>query len=117
MKRKRVLGSIVRSSYELKEKVKECGSHFFDPDAMRFFRSRLADRVYPSADGKSTYFVTSEQFESRYPEYRRDARKYTVRRIVGCQLEEIGKFQQYKTSAAAHRAAARAASRSLGRRR
>lgn len=34
--------------------------HFFSPDTMRFFASRLIQDVYPTNDGK-VYFVTSEK--------------------------------------------------------
>lgn len=34
------------------------GDHFFDPDTMRWFRSRVHDAVYPAPGG--AYFVTSE---------------------------------------------------------
>jgi hypothetical protein len=34
-------------------------SHFFSPDTMRFFKSRLIQNVFPTNKG-SVYFVTSE---------------------------------------------------------
>ena len=74
------------------------GYHFFSAGSMRFFRSRVGSNVYPAADG--WVFVTSEQFDDNSP------RLYTVRimREDGS-IDEIGEFQQYKTSDAANRAA------------
>lgn len=77
--------------------------HWFSSDSMRFFNSRVSERVYPVPGG--AYFVTSERYDrydNRYP------RAYTVRH---CDLEgsihTVGEFQQYETSAQAHCAAQR----------
>ncbi len=43
--------------YDIKRK--HC-KHFFEPDTMRFFASRLIDDVFPSGSNK-VYFVTSEK--------------------------------------------------------
>lgn len=40
------------------------GSHWFDLDTLRFFRSRLPREAYQGADGR-WYFISSEQFQSR----------------------------------------------------
>jgi len=74
--------------------AKSRGSHWFDPDTMRFFRSRAGDTVY-----KGVYFVTSEQFDDNSP------RLYTIRK-VHCtkrlfEIRTIGDFQGYKTRGAA----------------
>ena len=77
------------------------GLHWFDPDAMRFFRTSLPRHGYRGPGG--TYFVTSEQMP-RMP------RLYSVRRLVGPgRIETVGEFCGYRTSAAATRAAKRAA--------
>jgi hypothetical protein len=52
------------------------GLFFFSPDSMRFFRSRIAPKVFEGPGG--VYFVTSEQFEFRGA---RHARRYTVTRF------------------------------------
>ncbi len=39
---------------------REAGQHFFEPGAMRFFRSRVLSGVYQGDGG--VYFVTSERF-------------------------------------------------------
>ena len=54
---------------DLKQRVKECGSHYFDRDTMRFFNSKL-EGVYEGPNG--AYFVTSEVPPG-------GSRKYTVR--------------------------------------
>lgn len=76
--------------------------HWFDAGALRFFNSRISQKVYPVPGG--AYFVSSEKF-SRYDS---SPRLYTVRH---CNLEgeinTIGEFQQYETSAQAHGAALR----------
>lgn len=77
------------------------GFHFFSPDSMRFFRTRVGERVYQGPGG--VYFVTSEQFVS--PGYI-DPRKYTVRRFnpdTG-NVGTVGEFNAL-SRAAAHRRA------------
>ncbi len=76
------------------------GRHWFDKDTQRFFRCRLAQCGYESADG-SVYFVSSEQnkgFGCDYP------RLYTVRVLRGPgKIDTVGEFQQFKTGATADR--------------
>ena len=89
------------------------GSHFFDRDTMRFFRSRVSPPVLVLPDG-SALFITSEQFRDHrgYVE----TRKYTVRHAwVGCQAgqaepsfnvdEDEAGFQGYDTLSRARTAA------------
>jgi hypothetical protein len=54
------MSDTIFTSRELRERVKGCGSHFFDRDTMSFFASRLAKGIYPGGDD-ITYFVTSEK--------------------------------------------------------
>ena len=76
--------------------------HWFDRDTLRFFNSRISERVYPVPGG--AYFVTSE----KYSRYDNSPRLYTVRH---CTLEgdinTIGEFQQYQSAPQAHYAALR----------
>lgn len=65
----------------LVERVKACGSYFFEPDTMRFFRSRLLEPVYPSEAENATYFVTSEVPYGR--------REYTVRKFINCTVKTV----------------------------
>lgn len=62
---------------ELRDLVTRSGSHFFDRDTMRWFKSRLED-VYAGPDG--WYFVTSEKHEGPSIGGRRinEPRLYTV---------------------------------------
>jgi hypothetical protein len=55
------------------------GSHFFDPGAMRFFRSRVSEKVYSGPGG--VFFVTSERFEASNGW--KAPRGYSVRQFVG----------------------------------
>jgi hypothetical protein len=86
---------------QLMKLVRDSGSHFFDRDTMRSFKSRLHD-IYPGQDG--WYFVTSEKHEHYgYSMQINEPRKYTVRRLRvpetldDLRLDEIGEFQQYPT--------------------
>lgn len=86
---------------QLQELVSRSGSHFFDRDTMRFFRSRVDYMVYPGADG--WYFVTSEKHVS-HTSYGtiNEPRMYTVRRLSinaqpDLQLDEYEEFQHFKT--------------------
>ena len=83
--------------------ARESGSHFFDPETMRFFRSRLhlnAQRI-EYGDVVAFVFVTSEQFVS--PSSGAEPRRYTVRvrragDPTGCSNvlpEDVGQFQRY----------------------
>lgn len=71
------------------------GRHWFDPSSMRFFKSRLADVGYQSADG-SVYFVSSEKGPD-------DRRAFSVRRLSGPKgdISTIGEFQSFATSGTA----------------
>ncbi len=75
------------------------GRHWFDADTMRFFRSRLPDGGYKSADGR-IYFVTSEKNSSQRYSF---PRLYSVRCFFNGDVKTIGEFQAFKTSATAHR--------------
>lgn len=77
----------------------EAGFHWFEPDSMRFFKSRVGDRVIPLDDG--CLFVSSEK--APY-----EQRKYSVRRAYDDgHVETVGEFQKYKTSREAWSAAER----------
>lgn len=88
--------------WQLVELVKRSGSHFFDKDTMRGFKSRLYDVVFTGKDG--WYFITSEKHEwhTSYGSGS-DPRKYTIRRLRpntagdDLRLDTLGEFQQYPT--------------------
>ncbi len=70
------------------------GSHFFSPDTMRFFSSRI--QTTPPYKGR--VFVTSEKYDWKAPRY------YTVRCIrPDGGIDTIGEFQGFDTRQSAHR--------------
>jgi hypothetical protein len=92
---------------QIKRDAARAGSHFFDADTLRFFRSRVSDVVYGSGP---FYFVTSEEFIGMRGDSH--GRFYTVRKWDKAEpsmVETIGEFQQYRSRSAAHKAAARMA--------
>lgn len=75
--------------------VTKSGSHFFTPNAMRFFRSRMEIDAVKVGDGRYM-FITSEQFDEEAP------RLYTVRsaRLTKSGLwtiDTVGDFQAHET--------------------
>jgi len=87
---------------QVKDLAADCGSHFFEPATMRFFRSRVCTEVEPLTSG-GALFVTSEQFVSSHGEA--SPRLYTVRLINrNGNFKECGSFQQYPSKATAVRA-------------
>lgn len=91
--------------------MRQTGSHFFDKDTMRFFRSRVDYHVYAGVDG--WYFVTSEKHVSHYSGIN-EPRLYTVRRMSvvtrdngsdDLGLFELENFQAYRTLETARRRA------------
>lgn len=90
---------------EVKRRAEQCGSNFFDPGTMRFFRSRAPKSAFKGPGG--TYFVTSEQFPGTRTSPR-GRRLYTIRKLTDiCQasgvIETVGEFQQFKTPEAARK--------------
>lgn len=62
----------IRTADDVRRTAGHVGSHFFSPDTMRFFRSRLLN-VFRALDDDGTrgLFVTSERFDHTTPrEYR-----------------------------------------------
>jgi len=80
------------------------GRHWFKPEAMRFFSSRVSDRFYLDNVRRCSYFVTSERYEGIR---NKGPRLYSVRAIFWDtgEVSTIGDFQAYRTSASAHKAA------------
>ena len=77
---------------EIKQKNAAAGQHFFDPEALRFFRSKVLSQVYEGPGG--IFFVTSEQFvgSDGIPA----KRAYTVRRFnpADADMTTMGGFNQ-----------------------
>lgn len=84
----------------LRKAVVESGSHFFDHDALRFFRSRIGSNIYGGR-----LIVTSEQAGDDRP------RLYTLRMVRQyldhsmLHMTTVGGFQRFSSYAAAHSAA------------
>jgi hypothetical protein len=82
----------------------EAGLHWFKPNTLRFFSSRIGDRFYLDSVNRVSYFVSSERYEGMRD---RGPRLYSVRVIswdTGA-VDTVGTFQGYRTSASAHREA------------
>ena len=87
------------SNYSSVEDIKAAhaarGGHFFDPDSMRFFNSKVSGQVI-----NGRHFVTSERFDQDSP------RQYTIREAKpDGSIDTVGDFGGYKTGAQAKRAA------------
>ncbi len=101
-------------TYDLKLLNKQHGFFFFEPGTMRFFASRVSQEAYLTEDKALAYFVSSEQFKSsaNWDYDTRKKRLYTVRvcNLSTGDVDTVGEFQAYSTSASAHRAAKKLAS-------
>lgn len=80
----------IRTAHELVEEMRQAGSHYWNKDTMRFFRSRGPFQVTPCALG--VLFCTSERFEAAD---RSRARKWSVRLWTGETVLDVGKFNAY----------------------
>lgn len=84
---------MIYTTSELAQEATRLGSHWFAPNTMRFFKSRVSRQVFA---GK--YFISSE--DTSMPYYP-DVRKYSIRafRIEEDRLiiDTIGEFRQYST--------------------
>tara|TARA_R100000808_G_C2091041_1_gene111457 strand:- start:274 stop:720 length:447 start_codon:yes stop_codon:yes gene_type:complete len=83
--------------------VRKTNGHFFKPETMKFFNSRVSATLFPSPDEKVIYFLTSEQGPHQVQ------RMYTLRYYRPSD-GEIGEpeghsFQQYDTLQKAKQAA------------
>jgi hypothetical protein len=91
--------------YEMDELKLQHKGHFFDPDTMRFFKSRVGDKVYGGS-----MFITSE----RGPH---SGRAYSVRRVTKSgAIKTVGPFQGYTSKSQAERAIARLMKQTKARR-
>lgn len=100
----------------IKVRADRMGSHWFSPDTMRFFRSRVAQYGYSTVDPYENpsearvFFVSSEQFQASNG-YRKP-RAYTVRAMNWAtgDVNTVGEFQAYGSRGSADRAARKLAS-------
>lgn len=85
---------------EIKQANRAIGHHWFEPAAMRFFRSRVSATVYPTPNG--AFFVSSERGSHQ------TARRYSVRFCdARGRIETVDEFQAYATARDAHAACER----------
>jgi len=73
---------------DVKRNNRDAGQFFFNPDTMKFFKSRTESELL-----RQKYFVTSECAGDDHP------RLYTVRKIdyEGREIRTVGEFQGYQT--------------------
>jgi hypothetical protein len=82
---------------DIKAANKAANHHWFEPDTMRFFNSRICRKVLAGG-----FFVTSERYDCNTP------RRYTVRLCLeNGHIETIGDFQQFASADSAYRAIVR----------
>ncbi len=82
---------------------RKTSGHWFEPSTMRFFRSRLNEKLYYCerlTEPSVILFISSEQGPN-------GIRRYTIRSYAPetGEIDTVGDFQQYKTLNAAKRAA------------
>ena len=101
----------IHSTDDIRAVADHAGSHFFSPDTMRFFQSRILSGVWApdghqTVEGRRFFFVTSERYGDDAP------RHYAVRMMtLGSQRDDrpavdivtVGDY--HDTARAAHRAA------------
>lgn len=88
---------------QLKQVVKNRGSHFFDKSSMSFFNSRVNNRLFAAPSATKILFVTSERCDWADGTNQPHSRGYSVRcyDIADGSIDTLGEFQQYKTLATA----------------
>ena len=87
----------------IKDAMRQRGSHWLDPDTMRFFKCKIMPNVYQGAGG--IYFVSSEA-------YQEEQRAYTVRKFnpAEAEIDTVGEMGAYRTASSARTAAKKLAS-------
>lgn len=88
----------------IKDAMRAAGSHWFDPDTMRCFGTKVLPTVYQGPGG--IYFVTQDD------QYRRELpKRFTVRRYnpVDNDIDTVGEMNEFANQSAAKKAARAAA--------
>ena len=79
---------IIRTVTDLKRECDIQGYHWFDAEAVRYFKSRWRDKIY-----KDKYFISSEKFGFA------DQRLFTIRVFTikrgKISISAVGEFQGY----------------------
>lgn len=92
------------TKFDLEDRNARHGGHWFKPDTMRFFRSRVMMPAFERDDG-TVYFATSE----RCP-WGDHPRLYSVRVMTpDGAVDTVGEFQGYRSRSGAMAAARRLA--------
>ncbi len=100
-----ILGRPMHSVSDVRYANRQAGFCYFEPDTMRYFRSRVLGWFVPLPDGGGL-FGTSERFVSS--QGWSPGRKFTIRRArPSGDIDTVGEFQGYASSKAAERAANR----------
>jgi hypothetical protein len=87
----------------IKRRNANAGHHWFSPDTLRFFSSRVLADTFEHVDGR-TFFVSSERRPG-------DRRRYTVRvAMPDGPVHTVGEFQAFASRSGALATARRAAS-------
>lgn len=82
---------------EIRDENELVGQHWFSPESLRWFGSKIGRTVYGGR-----YFITSEQ--DTYGAWNNE-RRYTIRVAnADSTIDTVGDFGQYATSAEARRA-------------
>lgn len=80
---------------DIKDANQRAGNHWFTPEAMRSFSSKVYEPVY-----HGRFFISSEQ-----DKYNNDSREYSIRYADNTgQIQTVGDFQAYATKDKAERA-------------
>jgi hypothetical protein len=98
------MAEVIDKANSIVDERGEKAYHFFDPDTLRWWGSRVSSKLYGGR-----FFVTSEL------SFCRDDRRYTVR--FACDdgtVETIGEFRKYASWSGAHAAARRLGERWVG---
>lgn len=80
-------GEVFTTTAQIERASQRAGSHFFDRDTMRFFRSRVLPQVFHGKGG--VYFVTSEKGPN-------NVRRFTVRKFdpKTADIDTLGEFNE-----------------------
>jgi hypothetical protein len=124
---------MMRSIEDIKRAAERAGDHWFSPDTVRAFKSRVSERVYPLADLDSLQYPAGETLQaeemtvfvsSERDDYRDRPRRYTVRlaiagtvrresdgrEVASFDVRNLSEFGEHASLAAAHAHAQRYAS-------
>jgi hypothetical protein len=92
---------------QIKRANADAGNHWFSPDTLRFFSSRISSTTYGPDSAGRVYFVSSERSGFDYDTPRKYSVRYFTPETRG--IDTHGEFLAYDTLAQAQAAARRAA--------